>query len=698
MTPGTASAQGSRKDDIVLSASGHPIPGATIRVCEPTAAGDPCNPLATIYTDATLTTTAPNPFQGDGIGNYYFYAPAGRYMIQISGPGITGTRTYPDVILAPDVSSSGAGNDISAFGLTLGGNLTVGGNATINGTLTTTNFNPGTFTPSSLSVSGNETVLGPRPRVDVTAYGAKGDNSTDDTAAIQAAINAVCAYGTVQRPTLFFPPGIYVVSQPQGGSSNTSPVFTGWCSHLMIQGSGGNATAQFAMAPMSHISVKYGANPGAGPVFEPTSNAGSESTIRDLSIDSYNQAVYLIGTSGGDLNGFTFDDVCLSTQTTGDADNVPLKISQALQVSFMGGCLQAGNGSLDDVLIIGADFGGTEVQPSGLLFFDGTGGNFWIGSGIHYDQRVNTCCSGPGNIHVRNVLVESPTQAIFRVTNSTGNSGATAMPSVVNFNSSGSVLSGLHMKGDGPGSNSPIGAVVMQAGGLSNCDIRGGGIGISLTTVVDGNGNLLGDCTEQSSTGIVSVVNTSNTNRLRTDPGPSSDGSSLEAFAAGNSFSSLNIDPKQGLMLGDGASYGYNAQLYQPTKGTIDVGFASTLPPTNVTTTATTGGGLAAGTYYYFIRSTTNADAVRAACRHLRWQALRLRRAGQITRSRFHGPRRRRAQQRTWVTAFFERQERQRSTTPGRNTGVLSLRAQAQRVSRIPAVGLAAAIRWPRIT
>lgn len=624
-TPPAAFGQGSRRDDIVLSASGHPLAGATVRVCQTGGTGDPCNPLATIYTDATLTTTAPNPFQSDGIGNYHFYAPAGRYMVQISGPGITSTRTYPDVILAPDVSSSGAGNNISAFGLTLGGNLTVGGNATVNGTLTTTNFNPGTFTPSSLSVAGNETVQGPRPRADVTAYGAKGDGATDDTAAIQAAINAVCANGLGQRSTLFFPPGTYLVSQPQGGAANTSPVFTGLCGRLSIAGSGGNVTDQFGTPPMSRILVVAGANPGSGPVFEPTSSAGSNSSMRDLSIDGYNQAVYLVGTTTNALNGFTFQNVCLSTLATGDADNVPLKMSQVLQVSFVGGCIQAANGTLDDVLIIGADFGGTEVQPSGLIFFDGTGGNFWIGSGIHYDQRVNTCCSGPGNIHVRNVLVESPTQALFRVTNSTGNPGSTAMPifsgleldnfggsdgtapSVVNFNSSGSLLSGLHMKSDGTGSANPIATVVMQAGSLSNCDIRGGTVGAPPTTVVDGSGKLLGDCTGQSATGSISIVNTSNANRLRSDLGPYSDGSSLEAFSAGNSFSSLNIDPAQGLLLGDGASYGYTAELYQPTKATLDIGFASTLPPTNVTGTATTGGTLAAGTYYYFIRSTTSS-------------------------------------------------------------------------------------------
>src|ERR1700723_120372 len=115
------SAQGSRKDDIVFGPTGHPIAGATVTVCQATATGSPCTPLATIYTDATLTVASPNPFQADGIGNYHFYAPAGRYVVQFSGPQIPTAITFPDVILPADVSSSGAGNNISAFGLTLGG-------------------------------------------------------------------------------------------------------------------------------------------------------------------------------------------------------------------------------------------------------------------------------------------------------------------------------------------------------------------------------------------------------------------------------------------------------------------------------------------------------------------------------------------------------------------------------------------------
>jgi hypothetical protein len=176
-------AQGSRKDDIVFGPEGRPLPGATVRVCQPSATGTPCSPLATIYTDATLTVTATNPLQTDGLGNYHFYAAAGRYEIQISSPQISGTITQPDVILPADLSSSSSGNNISAFGLTLGGNLSVAGNATISGTLTTSSFNPGSFSPTSLNVSGNSTFAGPRPYMDVTSpqYGAIGDGGAEQT-------------------------------------------------------------------------------------------------------------------------------------------------------------------------------------------------------------------------------------------------------------------------------------------------------------------------------------------------------------------------------------------------------------------------------------------------------------------------------------------------------------------------------------
>ncbi len=91
-----------------------------------------------------LTTPQANPFTTDGLGNYSFYASPGRYQIQFSGAGLT-TTTIPDVILPCDPSNCTASsisvtNGISAFSLSLSGNLVVTGSVTT-----------GSLNPSSLS-------------------------------------------------------------------------------------------------------------------------------------------------------------------------------------------------------------------------------------------------------------------------------------------------------------------------------------------------------------------------------------------------------------------------------------------------------------------------------------------------------------------------------------------------------------------
>src|SRR5260221_1153030 len=99
-----APAQGSRKDDIVFNTGGIPLAGATIRVCAMPASGQPCTPLALIYSDAALTQALANPTTTDGLGNYFFYAAPGKYVIEVSCPGIT-TKQLANVLLS-NVSSS----------------------------------------------------------------------------------------------------------------------------------------------------------------------------------------------------------------------------------------------------------------------------------------------------------------------------------------------------------------------------------------------------------------------------------------------------------------------------------------------------------------------------------------------------------------------------------------------------------------
>src|SRR5271170_3530345 len=118
-----ARAQGSRKDDIVFNALGRPMAGATVRICASSASGQPCSPLANIYSDVGLTQALANPTATDGLGNYSFYATPGQYMVEISGPSIT-TKQRPNVILpndpsAPTFSTVTTTSGISSFSLSL---------------------------------------------------------------------------------------------------------------------------------------------------------------------------------------------------------------------------------------------------------------------------------------------------------------------------------------------------------------------------------------------------------------------------------------------------------------------------------------------------------------------------------------------------------------------------------------------------
>src|SRR6266436_5167955 len=137
---GPAHAQGSRKDDIVFNSRGTPLAGATVRVCTMPASGQPCTPLALVYSDAALTQALANPTTTDGLGNYFFYAAPGKYEIEVSGPAIT-TKQIPNVILPNDPAAPTFTGAVSAFSLTLSGNLTVNGNTSVVGNLASGTLN-----------------------------------------------------------------------------------------------------------------------------------------------------------------------------------------------------------------------------------------------------------------------------------------------------------------------------------------------------------------------------------------------------------------------------------------------------------------------------------------------------------------------------------------------------------------------------
>lgn len=149
---GPVHAQGTRKDDIVFNSRGVPLAGATVRICLMPATGQPCAPLAQIYSDAALTQAMANPTTTDGLGNYFFFAAPGKYEIEISGPGIT-SKQLPNVLLPSDPSAPTFTGAINAFSLNLSGNLTVNGNTTVIGSLAsgTLNLTNQSTTPGAAS-------------------------------------------------------------------------------------------------------------------------------------------------------------------------------------------------------------------------------------------------------------------------------------------------------------------------------------------------------------------------------------------------------------------------------------------------------------------------------------------------------------------------------------------------------------------
>jgi hypothetical protein len=342
--------------------------------------------------------------------------------VQLTGPGITGTITNPDVILPADISSGLSGSNISAFGLTLGGNLSVAGNATISGTLTAAGFNPGVLTPSSLQVSGNGCFAGPRPTIDVTCppYGAKGDSSTDDTAAIQAAITASCnttigISSFAMHPAVVFPPGIYRVQQPQNPS--TSPIFTISCQFLELRGFAGGG-ADNGGAPTSEIVVLNGASPNAAPVFLFGPSAGGFK-VRDLLVQGYNEA-YLVRSASGPVR---FDNAPMYAQgATGLADNTALKITNTIELwRVNGSSADTANGdatyTTPTVIYTNEPPLGSEATDDAYIHTEDV---VDVGGAEEFIQRTTPSTGTSGSFTFKNVILEGGNNGFMKVLNTSG--------------------------------------------------------------------------------------------------------------------------------------------------------------------------------------------------------------------------------------------------------------------------------------
>lgn len=325
-------------------------------------------------------------------------------------------------VQGPVTFSSG----VTAFSLTLNGNLNPG-------TADAYDLGSTTLPWNKLSV-GKFEVKGGRPWFDVRAYGAKGDNSTNDLTAFQSAINGCTSPAVGQEGgTVYVPPaaqyvlnGTLTFAAPIAGRycvlRLAAPILTnqtitlpptGW-SIEGDYGVGGTQPSFIHGAPVALINSNGTQNPllkvGDGV------SAVARVTLKNIAVagNAVGDGIVIEGKGGGNI---TLDGVFALINPTANGDTLVIK--DALQIfirnSSLGGPTDGATLGTKHTIRLTGTAAGTNVGP--IRIYD----TVLHGRGLKVDRQVGPG-SSIGNVLMQNVLYETYQESLitFDSTNASG--------------------------------------------------------------------------------------------------------------------------------------------------------------------------------------------------------------------------------------------------------------------------------------
>jgi len=289
---------------------------------------------------------------------------------------------------------------------------------------------PGTWVQSSGSVSV--------PWFNVLDYGAVGNGTTDDTAAIQSAANAACAVGG----TLYFPAGYtYIVSGGTTGSASSHVGMIGFSGkvHVVIDT---GATVRVASTNGLFTSIFYGSSSSAdysGTVFEgggtidtnsaaniaagrvPTAGSGG---LPCKSIQGFDQGSNILIRDLRFTNGDNIWFITFSSTSNGALSNVTV---ENCQFDNIGNTVQAQNHDHSSIYIdaIGAtvrDCTWWQGAPGASSFVTNYGARTAIelhGSNQHCHNNTTHGMQWLGNLVASTVAYEAPEYSSSAITAAT---------------------------------------------------------------------------------------------------------------------------------------------------------------------------------------------------------------------------------------------------------------------------------------